>query len=154
MTPELIGMILGSIGILLLFLVFRTVLSSVRKKLETAVRERFHKKDIIGATLRANFFGEKSKGGKQVRGNGALILTKDILCFIRAVPEKEFVIPVGSIKEISLPKAFNGKSVLAPLLCVHYTDDDREDAMAWAIKEPDKWKKVIEAVVAENRRPE
>lgn len=154
MTKELIVMLVGSIGILLLFLVFRKLLGSVRKKLETAVRERFDKEDIIGATLRANFFGEKSKGGRQARGNGALILTKDIIWFMRAVPEKEFVIPVGSIKEITLPKSFNGKSVLAPLLCVHYTDGDREDAMAWAIKEPDKWKKVIEAVVAKNREQE
>lgn len=46
--------------------------------------------------------------------------------------------------KVSLPKSFNGKSVFAELLCVHYTIDGKEDSAAWAVDNPLKWKESIE----------
>jgi len=138
-------------GVACLLIVLKFIFSSVRRKLEAAIQEKFDKQDIIGATTNANFFGEKSKKGRQIRGNGALVLTKDKLYFLRAVPEKEYVIPLKSIANISMPKSFNGKSILSPLLCIHYRVDEGEDAIAWAIKDPKRWKEVIEKLISENR---
>lgn len=118
------------IGIVVLLFILKVVFFSVRKNLESKIQKRFDAKDIIGASTRTNFLGLKSLGGWQIRGNGALVLTKDELIFLRAVPEKEFVIPVKSISEISMPKSFNGKSVLAPLLSVRFNFGDREDEIA------------------------
>ena len=56
------------------------------------------------------------------------------------------MIPVKSISEISMPKSFNGKSVLAPLLSVRFNFGDREDEIAWVVKDPGAWKKTIEQV--------
>jgi len=124
------------------------VVKSIRNKLNGYIKERFDKNEIIGATTRANFFGEKSKGGKQIRGNGAIVLTKSKLFFRRAMPFKEYIIPIETIRRVSTPSSFNGKSVFSKLLCVHYNVEGAEDSMAWAIKDPLKWKESIEALIS------
>lgn len=131
-------------GLACLLLVLKIVFSSVRKKLEREIEQKFNRADILAATTKANFFGVKSKRGRQIRGNGALVLTKEKLYFLRAVPEKEYVIPVNSIAKITMPLFFNGKSIFYPLLCVHYEGDNGEDEIAWAIKNPKQWKEAIE----------
>jgi len=117
------------------------------KKLEKYILNKFNKNDIIGATTRANFFGLKSLGSKQIRGNGAIVLTKNKLYFIRATPFLEHIIPIEEIREISLPTSFNGKSVFKKLLCIHYQNDGQDEAIAWTIKSPEKWKLSIENIV-------
>jgi hypothetical protein len=131
-----------------LLLALNFVFKSVRNKLDRHIQERFDTKDIIGATTRANFFGRRSKGGFQIRGNGALVLTEEQVCFIRAVPLKEYCIPIKSIEQVSMPSSFNGKSVFSKLLCIHYTVDGMEDSIAWAIKHPVKWKESIEILIS------
>lgn len=134
-------------GVLCLLFALGVVFKSIRKRLEGTIQERFDKNSIIGATTRANFLGEKSKGGKQIRGNGAIILTKDQLTFIRAVPFKEYILPINSIERVSMPTSFNGKSVFSKLLCVHFVLEGRKDAMAWAVKNPEKWQALIDALI-------
>ena len=148
METQLIVAISVISGVLCLFFFLSFVFKSVRKKLESYIQKRFDKNEIIGATTRANFFGEKSKGGKQIRGNGAIVLTKNELVFIRAMPFKEYIIPIKSIQRVSMPTSFNGKSVFSKLLCVHYVFEGAEDSMAWAIKNPEKWQGSIEALIA------
>lgn len=134
-------------GVLCLLLVLSFVFNSVRNKLESYIQKRFDKNEIIGATTRANFFGEKSKGGKQIRGNGALVLTKSQLVFIRAMPFKEYILSIESITQVKMPNSFNGKSVLSKLLCVHFNVEGAEDSIAWAIKNPEIWKDSIDALI-------
>jgi hypothetical protein len=136
-----ISVISGVFSLLLgLYLVFK----SIRRKLEKYIQDRFDMNKIIGATTKANFFGLKSKGAKQIRGNGAIVLTRDQLFFIRALPFKEYKIPIKAINSVSMPKSFNGKSVFTELLCVHYNVDGIEDSIAWAVDNPVKWKESIE----------
>ncbi len=134
-------------GVLCLLGVIGFIFKSIRKKLENYIQNKFDKNEVVGTTTRANFFGVKSKGGKQVRGNGAIVLTKDQLVFIRAIPFKEYKIPIKSIQRVSLPKSFNGKSVLSKLLCIHFICEGIEDSTAWAIRNPEKWKKSIEVLM-------
>lgn len=135
-------------GLALLLIILGLVYHLTRKKLTRAITERFEQGAILGATTRANFFGLKSKGGAQARGNGALVLTKDSVFFIRAVPQKEFEIPIASILEVSMPMAFNGRSVARPLLCLRYRRDSGEDAIAWSLKDSGKWKTAIQNMMA------
>jgi len=120
-------------GVVLLILLLRVIFSSVQKNLEELIQERFVKQEMLLSTTRANCFGVKSKGGKQIRGNGALVLTKEILYFVRAVPRKEYIIPIRIISEVTMPKSFNGKSIFSPLLCIRYSLDNKEDEIAWAV---------------------
>ncbi|MFH1844195.1 MAG: hypothetical protein ABIF77_13400 [bacterium] len=46
----------------------------------------------------------------------------------------------------TLPKLFNGKTVLRPLLCVHFRAVAGGDAMARAVRDPDLWRQRIEAL--------
>jgi hypothetical protein len=138
-------------GVICLLIVLKTVSSTVNKKMEIAILNKFDKAEIICATPRASFFGVKSKGAMQVRGKGALVLTKNELYFLRAVPEKEYKIPIQKITDVSLPKSFNGKTVFYPLLCVSFVGDTEKDSMAWAIKDPQPWKEVIERQAAQGK---
>ena len=136
------------VGLLFLFLILGLVYSRVRKHLEMIVTEKFKKEEVLGATTRANFLGVASRRGVEVRGNGAIVLTRDAFFFFRAVPAKEYSVPIDSIKKVSMPKSFNGRSVMRPLLCLHYSTDSGEDAMAFALQDPGKWKEAIEALTS------
>jgi len=137
--------VLCGVACLLLFigLIFR----STQKKLKNHILNKFNKDEVIGATTRANFFGFKSLGSMQIRGNGAIVLTNEFLYFIRATPFQEHIVPIKKIKQISLPKSFNGKSVFKQLLCIHYQNDGQEEAIAWAVKNPERWKVTIENII-------
>ena len=134
-------------GLLVLFLILRTVMGAVRGRMEQVIQERFKREEMLAATPSASFFGVESLGGRQVRGNGALVLTRDEIWFHRAAPAKEFRIPISDVVEVTLPRSFCGKSILRPLLCVRYKTEKGEDAIAWAVRQPERWKAAIEGVV-------
>ena len=134
----------GVVGLLLFINVF---LRSTQKILEQHIHNNFNKNEILGATTRANVFGLKSLGSRQIRGNGAIILTSQKLFSIRAKPFQEHIIPIEKINEISLPTSFNGKSVFKKLLCIHYQTNGQEEAIAWAVLNPEKWKLTIEILM-------
>ena len=145
-----IGLVIAAsviVGLFLLFMVLRLVFFRVDQGLQKHIFGRFDKTEILGATTRANSFGFKSKGGAQIRGNGALVLTRNELCFVRAVPREEYLIPIGSIRKVSMPKTFNGKSVFVPLLRVDFDSENGEESIAWALKRADKWKDAIEKMI-------
>ena len=147
METEYIVLISVLCGVVCLLVSLTLVFKSAQHKLEKYILNTFNKEEIIGATTKANFFGIKSKGARQIRGNGAIVLTKDQLFFVRALPFAEYTIPIDKITGVSLPKSFRGKTVFKELLCVHYKRDGQEDAIAWALKSPDKWKLSIDSTM-------
>ena len=140
----IISVICGVISLLFFINIF---LRSTQKKLEEYILNNFNKKEILSATTKANMLGLKSLGSRQIRGNGAIILTNKNLFSIRAKPFQEKVISIENINEISLPTSFNGKSVFKKLLCIHYQENGKEEAIAWAVSNPAKWKLAIENVL-------
>ncbi len=133
MIPVLLGLLLIASGLLFL-----------QRKLESYIKT-FKPETLVGVTTRANFIGEQLKGG--IRGNGAFVLTRDAAHVIRALPFKEYVIPLTAITDVSLTSSFNGKTVFAELLCIHYQTDAGPDAIAIAIRKPEAWKAAIEGVI-------
>lgn len=112
---------------------------------------------ILRAEWFARFFGQKSKGLAQIRGNGALVLTSDELVFRMLYPRKEMRVPLTQISRVSTPKSFLGKPSLRRLLCVHFdpnaesnaavqTPEDSEDCMAWEVRDIENWIIAVEAV--------
>ena len=81
----------------------------------------------------ANFFGQKSLGIGQVRGNGVLALTEEDIYFLMWLPRRELRIPRSSIQEIKTPRSFLGKSKLTPLLEIVYTcpQKGKPESAAW-----------------------
>lgn len=135
------------LGVTVLLVLLKLVFSSVRKKLQVHIQERFAGIEIIGATTEADFLGKLSKGGWQIRGNGGLVLTKNGVFFLRSIPFREYMIPIKSITDVSMPNSFNGKSIFSKLLCVQYKVDSGTETMAWVVKNPEKWKKAIEKLM-------
>ena len=101
---------------------------------------QFSEEEVLRTTSSSNFFGQESKGMKQIRGNGVLVLTKQELCFQMYLPKREIRIPLASITIIETPKSHLGKTKFHPLLKISYTNEEGiHDSMAWWITELDSW---------------
>ncbi|MCL5037147.1 MAG: hypothetical protein M1269_08535 [Chloroflexi bacterium] len=135
---------LSLLWVIVLFLLLRFGFAHFKKKLRQKVEEKFNEEDIILRYYGANFFGRKSKGVGQLRGNGALVLTRNELWFFQGITGMEISIPLKNIKSITFPKSFLGKTIFRPLLCVEYISDEGEDSIAWAMPDPENWKEAIE----------
>jgi len=82
----------------------------------------------------ANFLGFERIGadGKRhrqplaVRGNGTLTLTDSELRFVRALPRKEFVVPLARVTGVGTGRSHNGKWMgWYPVLKVAVSGDER-----------------------------
>ena len=111
------------------------------------INQRFAGRVLLMIDPIANFYGQRSVGQRQVRGNGALVLTAEELYFLRAVPEEEFRVPVSAITGVSTPKSFNHKSAFKPLLCVEYATAQGNDAMAWYVRDLEEWRAAVEGLI-------
>ena len=128
-----------------LLLVLKLVVRGVQQRLAREIQWKFSPDEMVAATTRANFVGQKSCGLKQIRGNGALVLTKEKLYFLMAVPRREYDIPIHQIKSVKLQKSFLGKMVLCPILCVEYGDGEDTDVLGWIVPDWERWKQGIES---------
>jgi hypothetical protein len=118
------------------------VLGNIARRKETLARERYPDARLIDRA--ASFFGQESRGGMQMRGNGTLILTDSDLIFEMWIPDKQFRIPLRSIQAIENPSSFLGKSRFTPLLKVVYLNDQgKTDSMAWQVADLRGWMRLI-----------
>jgi hypothetical protein len=84
--------------------------------------------------------GLESRGPKQVRGTGRLVLTHDELRFRMWVPDRETRIPLASVTDVGTERTWLGKWVGKRLLRVRWrTPEGAEDAMAWEVRDLDAW---------------
>jgi hypothetical protein len=91
-----------------------------------------------------NFFGVSSSGYAQVRGNGVLALTEKGLHFRMLAPSKSLFISIDSIRDVSHPRWFLGKSKARKLLQVDFFNQKGEkDAAAWLVPHYEWWGKAI-----------
>ena len=114
-------------------------------KLERRVNEKFHEgqqiiaKEIYWANLRY----QRNTGCCQVQGNGALILTSDVLWFNLLCPNKEIEMPLRNIRSVEAAFYMN------PVLIVDYVDANSgmEDQVIFALREPHFWKRKTEEAI-------
>ncbi len=137
--------VFGVIGLVILIgMIVAAWLRYIWRQLHEAVRTRFSSGDIVRMNATANFFGRRSWGLAQVRGNGVLVLTPKLLWFMQAIPRRETSVALNEIKEVSEPRSFLGKSIVSPLLCVTFDTPEGEDAIAWAVGDRKEWVEDIE----------
>jgi hypothetical protein len=134
-------------GVALLLLVLRWTMGLVERRLKRMIHERFGREDMLQASG-ANLMGQRARTAGGLKGRGVLVLTRDKLWFGLAVPERELDIPVAAIRSVSLPKSFMGRSIFRELLCVRFASAQGEDEVAWAVREPDKWRQALELIRA------
>lgn len=120
-------------------LIFAVVLPAIVDKTSDAgkgkIAARYAKDDIVLEDSLANSFGLESLGATQVRGNGALVLTKTTLHFFQAVPERDVEIPLARIDEVGITRAHLGKTAGVDLLHVAFRDPvGKLDSIAWVVR--------------------
>ncbi|MBN2026018.1 MAG: hypothetical protein JW854_04595 [Actinobacteria bacterium] len=95
----------------------------------------------------SNCFGVLSKGYKQIRGNGVLALTDKGIHSRMFVPRKYLFIPLGSVRAVSNPRSFLGKTKARLLLRVDFVNEEgRDDACAWLVPSLQWWSGAVEAL--------
>ncbi|KAA3647027.1 MAG: hypothetical protein DWQ07_05885 [Chloroflexi bacterium] len=100
-------------------------------------------------SVSANFFGQRSAGTWQIRGNGQLAVASDGLYFQRALPSRIYFVDYRDIMSVETPSSFLGKTRFVPLLQINFTNDTRQaDAMAWQVGDVDGIKGMIENRIA------
>lgn len=110
------------------------------RKRTRKILSKFTEYEKIMTSIGANFFGQESKGLKQIRGNGVLILTEYELFFEMWFPKKEISIPIREITKIDNPKSHLKKTICRPLLKVWYINKlGEEDSVAWWIRDLESW---------------
>ncbi len=136
-------MYIGAASVAFAVLLVAVLLWYTRKRYREASEEVLmlypqHSREL--SSPMANFFGTKSAGMKQVRGNGILILTDSVVYFRMLVPRREVIIPLERINSIKTPRSFLGKSKGGKLLQLDYTNETGgEDAAAWMVSGLQEW---------------
>jgi hypothetical protein len=127
----------------LYYIGYRTI-SSIKRKRAEELFTNYHKDRIIYFSKEVNFFGQKSAGRAQLRGNGSLLLTPDELHFLRWIPKKDIVIPLDKIENIERVSSFLGKRRKGELLKVEFNNHQGEkDSVAWLLDNMHAWEQGI-----------
>ena len=113
------------------------------------IEASFQESEIVKVSESANYFGLESKGVKQIRGNGVLILTKKKLYFEMWVRPKTVIeIPINSIQKIESVKSHLKKSRFQNLLKVIFTNErGNDDSVAWLVRDLEEWIRLLEKII-------
>ncbi len=117
------------------FVVVRYVVRRAAATSSGAVDARFAPGEAVLTDPMANYFGRASRGGMEVRGNGALVLTDKALWFHRIGADAPLEIPLASITSVDTTRSHAGKTIGRDLLRVSFDDD----SVAWYVRDLAGW---------------
>ena len=116
-------------------------------ELERRVSQRFVENQIIAKEIFwANLQFQRSLGPHQVLGNGALVLTPDMLWFTLLLPDKQIEIPLQNIRTVQI----HTQQRRSPLLVITFVDATtaNEDQVMFTSKaDPQYWKRMIDETI-------
>jgi len=117
-------------------------------EMDQRFQKRFSNKNIRFKDKYALFIAQKSDGYSHFRGTGYLVLTDQELFFERQVKRKVIEIPLNSITHVGETLRLAGKSTGRKKLKVEFKDQNgRIDAVAWRVKELQRWIDEISALI-------
>lgn|GEM_PF-2357576 len=133
-------LVLGIITLILVinFVLFKFVFGKIKKMQAVGIKKS--EEDLFGKEIkygeeRANFFGQKSLGMAQVRGNGIFCITEDEIYFRMLMPSRAFRFPIKNVKSVETVKSFLGKTKFVPLLKVNFVNEQGEpDSVAFLLR--------------------
>jgi len=127
-------------------IVFFIYLKKKQDALEKAFQRRFAGKKIRFMDKYAFFVAQQSDGYSHFRGAGYLVLTDQELYFERQLGNKVVSIPKNSILQVGETRRLGGQCPGKRMLKVDFrTEEGKEDAIAWRVKELERWKDEISA---------
>ncbi len=135
-----IGVVLVVVGVA----AFLRYLKKKQDELEEGFQRRFAGKKIRFMDKHALYVAQQSDGYSHTRGIGYLVLTDDELYFKRQLGDKVATIPIHSILEVGETRKLAGQSQWKRMLRVDFRNQKGEtDAIAWGVKERERWQKEI-----------
>ena len=144
--------ILAAVLALVLAVLIRAGIAYLLRRLRTVgerrLSERYDHAAVVLSDGGALFFGLSSRGLRQIRGTGVLVLTDDELWFSRYLLREDLQIPLSHVREVRLVGSHLRKRIIGRhLLFVRFApgdnNDDREDSIAWLVTDPNSWKAEI-----------
>ena len=140
-STEITLVIIVAAGLVSLWIFFR---QKANKRIQE-VQKEIDGQSILYTDRSANFFGQVSRGYKQIRGNGILFITSEQILFNMWFPDKKLFIPVSSIISFKSPKSFLGKTKLSRLVQIDfYNESGYPDAAAWLTCDLESCLKVLD----------
>jgi hypothetical protein len=92
----------------------------------------------------ALFFGVRSRGAAQLRGNGYLAASDHALFFRMWVGKRKLHIPRDRMTGVSTPRSFLGKTVGQTLLAISFTNDEGQpDEAGWLVRDLSAWQATL-----------
>lgn len=135
--------LLGIVGVVLLVagivVLVKLLVGRLSSSSQSAIAQQFADSSVAKSDPMANFFGLESKGGAQVRGNGALVLTESELWFRRIGSSTPLRIPLQDISGADVTGSHAGKTVGRTLLRVRFRTGSVTDSAAWLVENPESW---------------
>jgi len=102
--------------------------------------EKIRKGSVIREDHFANFAGLSSKGAKQQRRSGILILTDEEIFFLAWLSKVEIRIPLSSVIRVDETKTHAGRWAAYPMFHIIYKNEDgKTDGAAWSVKNREEW---------------
>lgn len=133
------------VGIVVVFFV---LLKRKQDEVKASIQKRFAGKNILFMDECALYVARQSDGYSHFRGVGYLVLTEDELYFERQLDRKITIIPTGSIVAAERTKRLGGQSPGKMMLKVVFKiQGGEQDAIAWKVRELERWIKEISIVV-------
>lgn len=123
----------------------RRFMRRLRSSLEQRIAAEFPPDRVLRKDTGALTLGLQSLGVRQGRGNGALVLTPDMLWFSRAAMRRDTAIPLASITEVKIVRSHLGKTYFRDLLHVTFAANGGTDSMAWLVRDLAGWISAIDA---------
>jgi hypothetical protein len=132
------------VAVVVVLLAVRHYIQGLRAQGHTEIHRRYPASDVLLLETLAQSFGEESRGAAQLRGSGALALTKNELFFFQYVTKRELRVPLAAIESVSFVRSHLGKTQFTDLLHVRHRKDGESDAIAWRLPDPAVWRAKLE----------
>jgi hypothetical protein len=153
MSESVLPIILTVGGMVLLFVVLTAVMLRMLFRLgaqgaDQKLMAKLGNPEVLLRDDMANCFGVKSIGVVQLRGNGVLVLTRDVLAFQPWFRAEAIVIERARITAAKTSRSHLGKAIGRDLLAVEFTDPkqgDARDEVAWYVRTLPPWLAALRA---------
>ncbi len=134
-----LGIVLAVAVIVAVVIATKAGVRRVAAASDESIAREFAGVDVVRKAPMANYLGLESKGGKQLRGNGALVVTADEVWFQRAGGNAPLRVPRSAITGASVVRSHAGKAVGRPLVRIDFDGPGGPDAAAWYVPDAESW---------------
>lgn len=139
--------VLTTTGMVLLFVVImvfslKRLFRQGAEKAEQKLMTKLGHPTVVLRDEMANCFGVQSLGAMQLRGNGVLLLTREVLAFQPWFRNVEPIVIERARITVKTTRGHLGKRIGRDLLLVEFTDDQHEgqgDSVAWYVRSLPPW---------------